>query len=95
MILDKKSANTPAIHIKDAVYDKYNIERGVLKKHFDIIYKLEYKLQNFEKQIRKNEKGFNPDESIVRELSAEYQDLIKDFFKENVFIRYKIRCSLK
>lgn len=68
--------------LKNSVADEYNGENGVLKKHFNVIYKLEDKLEKIEKDVRKNEEDFNPDESMVSELRAEYQDLIQNFSKK-------------
>jgi len=72
----------PEKHLENIVSDEYNREGGILKKHFDIIYKLEGRLQNFEKHICKNKRYFNPDESMVGKLRAEYQDLIQEFSKK-------------
>lgn len=79
---DLSKVGYPDKHLKDAVPDEYNGENGVLKKHFDIIYKLEDKLEKIEENSRKNEDGFNPDESMVSELRAKYQDLIQEFSKK-------------
>ena len=52
----------PEKHLESVVPDEYNKD-GVLKKHFDVIYKLEDKLQDIEEQARKDEEGFNIDET--------------------------------
>ncbi len=69
----------PEKHLENVIFDEYGKEDGVLKKHFNKIYKLENKLEMFEEQARKDEKDFNPDETMVEELHTEYQYLIQDF----------------
>lgn len=87
----------PDKNLKDAVSDEYNGENGVLKKHFDVIYKLEDALGKIEENSRENEENFNPDESMVSELRAEYQHLISEFSKKMFLygVKFGTRLSRK
>ena len=82
----------PEKHLENIVPDEYKKD-GVLKKHFDIIYKLEDKLQDIEEQARKDEEGFNIDESMVTEIRNEYHDLIDDFSKK--MFMYGMKFGIK
>ena len=90
---DLSKVGYPDKYLKDAVPDEYNGENGVLKKHFDIIYNLEDKLQDIEKQARKDEEGFNIDESMVTEIRNKYHDLIGDFSKK--MFMYGMKFGIK
>lgn len=82
----------PEKHLESVVSDEYNKD-GILKKHFDVIYKLEDKLQDIEEQARKDEEGFNIDESIVTEIRNEYHDLIDDVSKK--MFMYGMKFGIK
>ena len=72
-----------------------NITKMALKKkHFDVIYKLEDKLQSIEEQARKDEERFNIDESMVTEIRNEYHDLIDDFSKKMFMYGMKFGVKL-
>lgn len=58
-----------------------------------MIYKLEDKLQDIEEQARKDEKGFNIDESMVTEIRNEYHDLIDDVSKK--MFMYGMKFGIK
>lgn len=75
--IDLDMTGYPDKYLKDAVPDEYNKENGILKKHFDVIYKLEDKLKEIEESTCKDEQDFNFDESIVEKLRVHYQDLIQ------------------
>lgn len=94
---DLDKVGYPERYLKDIVSDEYNTEGGTLKKHFDIIYKLEDKLEKIEENSRKNEENFNPDESMISELRAEYQDLIQEFSKKMFLygVKFGTRLSRK
>lgn len=87
----------PEKHLKDSIADEFNQEGGILEKHFKQIHKLQDNLQNFEEQIRKDEKDFNPNESMVTELKVEYQDLIREFSKKMFLygVKFGSRLSRK
>ena len=78
---DLDKIRCPEKYLKDIVHDEYN-KNGILKKRFDIIYRLEDKLQSIEEQVHKDEKEFNIDESMVTEIRKEYHDLIDDVSKK-------------
>lgn len=79
---DISKTGYPEEYLKDFILEEFNQEVGILKKHFDHIYKLEDNLQEFDEQIRKDDKDFNPGESMITKLKAEYQNLIKEFSKK-------------
>ncbi len=79
---DISKTGYPEKYLEDSIADEFKQEGGILKKYFDHIYKLEDNLQEFEEQIRKDNKDFNPNESIVNKLKIEYQDLIREFSKK-------------
>ena len=94
---DLSKVGYPDKYLKDAVPNEYNGENGVLKKHFDVIYKLEDALGKIEENSRKNEESFKLDESMVSQLRAEYQDLIQEFSKRIFLygVKFGIRLGRK
>lgn len=92
---DLSKTDSSEEYLKDFIADEFNREGGILKKYFHQIYKLEDNLQEFEEQIRKDDKDFNPDESMVTELKVEYQDLIREFSKKMFLYGVKFGSRLQ
>lgn len=94
---DLDAIGYPEKYLKDVVFNEYKKDGGIFKKYFDIIYKLEDKLEKIEEEARKGEDDFDPDESLVEKLRTEYQFLIRDFSKKMFLygVKFGTRLSRK
>lgn len=66
--LDLDKIEYPKKHLQDIVLNEQNCNDGIFKKYYDLIDKLEDKLQEIEQHARKDEKDFDPNETMAYKL---------------------------